>query len=89
MALTSAKRDGEIYMDGVCFCMRLGAQDRVVHVTRQTLHDSEDVPFVPFDELVRFRAHRERFEQIARDKYERGAIQDDGSIRIINGDLNA
>jgi hypothetical protein len=41
------------------------------------------------DYLARFAKHRERFECIANDKFIRNAIEGDGSIAVLAGDVQA
>jgi hypothetical protein len=85
MRLGPIAPDGTLCADGVLF--QLADINKTILVTSQTLHEAEDKPFIPFDELIRFRAHRPKFERIARIKHASGKLESDGSIHIRNGDL--
>ena len=41
------------------------------------------------DHLDRFAKHRANFERIANDKFARGGTEDDGSIAVLVGDVQA
>jgi hypothetical protein len=61
----------------------------IVHVlvTHAALDRTEDPAVSGGDYLARFAKHRDRFEQVVNAKYIRGAVEPDGSIEVLPGDL--
>ena len=74
---------------GIRFAMQDQGQLVDVLVTHAALDRVEPPNVNGSDYLDRFGKHRESFERVANDKFVRNAIEDDGSIVVLVGDLKA
>lgn len=72
--------------DGVLFLMNDGARAISVLVSRHAL-ESIDLPEHGDEHVQRFDEYRRQFEQIASDKYDRGLVEQDGTVCIRGRDL--
>jgi len=72
--------------DGVLFTMYDGGRTISVLVSRHALEDI-DRPQHGDAHLQRFNEYRIQFEQIASDKYDRGQLEQDGTVCIRGRDL--
>jgi hypothetical protein len=74
---------------GVRFAM-LDLGDLVdILVTHAALDRIDDPAVKGGDDLARFAKHRDRLEHVANAKFIRGAVEPDGSIEVLPGDLQA
>ena len=74
---------------GVRFAMMDQGQLIDVLVTHPALDRVEPPSASGSDYLARFAKHRETFERVANDKFIRNAVEDDGSIAVLAGDVQA
>jgi hypothetical protein len=74
---------------GVRFAMMDQGQLIDVLVTHAALDRIEAPSVSGGDYLARFAKHRETFERVANDKFIRNAVEDDGSIAVLAGDVQA
>ena len=72
---------------GVRFAMLDLGQLIEILVTHGALDRMEPPSAGSTDYLARFAKHRESFERIANDKFIRHALEDDGSIAVLAGDV--
>jgi hypothetical protein len=71
----------------VRFVMSDGMKRVNVLVSHAVLDDVEDVTPEECSYVHRFREHRQRFELIASDKYDRGYVEIDGTVCIKAADI--
>lgn len=71
----------------VRFVMSDGAKRVNVVVSLAALDDLDDVAPYECSYVHRFKEHRQRFEVIASDKYDRGYVEIDGTICIKSADV--
>jgi hypothetical protein len=72
---------------GVRFAMLGGAGLVVVLVTHAALEEIEAPRPTKDDFLGRFEKYRDKFEQIANSKHQRGQVEPSGSVVVHAGDL--
>ncbi len=72
--------------DGVLFMMNDGGRSISVLVSRHALEDV-DAREHGSKHIDRFNEYRRQFEQIASDKYDRGQLEQDGTVCIRGRDL--
>jgi uncharacterized protein DUF1488 len=72
--------------EGVVFSMKDGDRPVRILVSRHALEDI-DRPVQHGERMARFNEYRRQFEQIASHKYDKGLIEDDGSVCIRGRDL--
>jgi len=72
---------------GIRFTLQNGPQLVDVLVTYAALDELEVPAEGGGDHYARFAKHRDRFEKVANHKYIRGAVEPDGSIELLPGDL--
>jgi hypothetical protein len=72
--------------EGVVFCMKDGDMPVQVLVSRHALEDINR-PVQQGMRMARFNEYRRQFEQIASYKYDRGLVEEDGSVCIRGRDL--
>jgi uncharacterized protein DUF1488 len=88
MPLKSLAQPGflDIEQEGVIFLMRDGTDTVRVLVSLHALEDI-DAPVHTGGHLERFKQYRKQFEQIASDKFDRGQVEQDGTVCIRGRDL--
>jgi hypothetical protein len=88
MPLEALAKPGVLASDreGVIFVMNDCGRDISVLVSRHALEDIAQ-PEQRGRRIARFNEYRSRFEQIASDKYDRGLIEEDGTVCIRGRDL--
>jgi len=79
MPLTSIPNPPSEALEGFWFGMDDGPSRVRILVTRDTLEDIESPPAA---NQARFDTYRWRFEEIAREKYDRRQLEPDGTIHI-------
>jgi len=72
--------------DGVLFMMNDGSRTISVLVSRHALEDI-DPPQHGDEHIERFNEYRGQFEQIASEKYDKGLVEQDGTVCIRGRDL--
>ncbi len=72
---------------GIRFTMLSGPHFVPVLIAYAALDGIEGPSTEAADHVARFARHRNRFEQIANEKYTRGQIEDDGSIAVRPDDV--
>jgi Protein of unknown function (DUF1488) len=72
--------------DGVLFMMNDAGRSVSVLVSRHALEDI-DPPHHGDQHIDRFNEYRRQFEQIASDKYDKGLVEQDGTVCIRGRDL--
>ncbi len=72
--------------EGILFMMNDGIRTISVLVSRHALEDI-DPPEHGDEHFERFNKYRRQFEQIASDKYDKGFVEQDGSVCIRGRDL--
>jgi hypothetical protein len=72
--------------EGVLFTMHDAGRAVSVLVSRHALEDI-DPPEHGDEHIERFNEYRSQFEQIASDKYEKGLVEQDGTVCIRGRDL--
>lgn len=88
MPLSALEKPGALVEDreGVVFVMNDGDRAVSVLVSRHAIEDI-DRPARRGGRIARFDEYRSQFEQIASDKYDKGLIEQDGTICIRGRDL--
>jgi hypothetical protein len=88
MPLSPVAQPGTLVDDreGVLFAMNDGSRTISVLVSRHAL-ENVDPPMHSDEHIERFREYRKQFEQIASDKYDRGQLEQDGTVCIRGRDL--
>ncbi len=71
----------------VRFVMKDGTKRVDVIVSNAALEDLDDVSVRECSYFHRFKEHRLHFETIARDKYDKGYVETDGTVCIRTADL--
>ena len=71
----------------VRFVMRDGGKRVEVLVSNAALDDVDNVSADECSYFHRFKKHRQRFEYIASEKYDKGYVELDGTVRIKSMDL--
>lgn len=90
MPLDPIAQPGELVEDqeGVHFLMKDGVRTVGVLVSRHALEDVDAAEHGDAG-IARFDDYRVQFEQIASDKYDRGLVEQDGTVCIRGRDLPA
>jgi predicted PolB exonuclease-like 3'-5' exonuclease len=88
MPLTTVAQPGTLIDDreGVLFSMNDGGRIVSVLVSRHALEDI-DPPEHGDERIERFNEYRRQFEEIASDKYDKGLLEQDGTVCIRGRDL--
>jgi hypothetical protein len=71
----------------VRFVMRDGGKRVVILVSNAALDDVDNISIDECSYFHRFKEHRQRFEVIASEKYDKGYVELDGTVRIKAIDL--
>ena len=89
VGLSSIAQPAHETIRGVKFAMRDGGVIVPILVAHAALQVIEWSPPGSGDYLARFEKHRDRLEQIAGSKHQRGQIEDDGTILVQRTDVQA
>ena len=89
MGLSSIAQPAHETIRGVKFAMRDGGSLVPILVAHAALQVIEWSPPGSGDYLARFEKHRDRLEQIASRKHQRGLLEEDGSIIVLKNDVQA
>ena len=89
MSLSSIGNPAHETIRGVQFSMLGGAGLVAVLVTHAALEEIEAPRPEKEGYLRRFETHREKFEQIASSKHQRGQVEETGAVIVHAGDLGS
>jgi hypothetical protein len=87
MSLSSFGNPAWDTIRGVRFAMRNGPMLVAVLVTHDAVDDVEKAAAGDGGQLARFNKHRDRFEQVASAKHQRGQLEEDGLVIVDVADV--
>ena len=87
VSLSSIGNPAWVTIRGVRFAMRNGPTRVAVLVTHDAVDDVEKAAAGDGGPLARFNKHRDRFEQVASAKHQRGQVDEDGLVIVDVSDL--